>query len=96
MRLEKDKAAFLKSVILEVMEDASIWLFGSRTDDKKKGGDIDILVISERKLSFSEIIKIQVAFWQRFGEQKLDIVSFAHKEKAIFKDIAIENAIELT
>ncbi len=95
MRLEKEKAVFLKKTIQAVQTDAKVLLFGSRTDDAKKGGDIDILVLGERKLSLTETIKIQVAFWKRFGEQKLDIVSFMSNEKATFKDLVLKNAVEL-
>ena len=95
MRLENDKAVFLKETIQAIQTDAQVLLFGSRTDDRKRGGDIDILVLSERKLSLTETIKIQVAFWKRFGEQKLDIVSYAFNEQAPFKELALENAIEL-
>ncbi len=85
----------MKETIQGIQTDAQVLLFGSRTDDRKKGGDIDILVLSERKLSLTETIKIQVAFWKRFGEQKLDIVSYAFNEQAPFKELALENAIEL-
>jgi len=95
MRLENDKAIFLKKTIQELQAASRVLLFGSRTDDQKKGGDIDILVLGERKLSFTEIIKIQTLFWKRFGEQKLDVVSFAFHEQAPFKELALENAIEL-
>ncbi len=75
--------------------EAKVLLFGSRTDDNKRGGDIDILVIGERKLTLSEIINIRVEFWKKFGEQKLDIVSFSADEKSAFKSLALQDAIEL-
>ncbi|TAK30242.1 MAG: nucleotidyltransferase domain-containing protein [Saprospiraceae bacterium] len=95
MRLDQEKAVFLKNNIQGMKPGAQVMLFGSRTDDQKKGGDIDILVLSQSKLSLSELLKIQVAFWKKFGEQKLDIVSFTFQEKDTFKEIALSDAIEL-
>ncbi len=95
MRLKKEESVFLKQNICKSVAAANVLLFGSRTDDNKKGGDIDILVLSNREMSLSEIIKVKVAFWKRFGEQRLDIVSFTYEDKSPFKYIALENAIEL-
>ncbi|MBM7071550.1 nucleotidyltransferase domain-containing protein [Shewanella sp. 202IG2-18] len=55
--------------------DACVWLFGSRADDAKKGGDIDIMIEDnsidnpvEKKINF------KLAFENRWGELKIDIL----------------------
>ena len=60
-------------------EDAELWLFGSRVDDKKKGGDYDFLV--ETALSDAdEIIERKIALLAelqstaQFEDEKIDIV----------------------
>ena len=57
--------------------DTHIWLFGSRTDDTKKGGDIDLL-IEPGLQDPAAIIDAKLALLrdphQSFGEQKIDIV----------------------
>ena len=74
MRLKQEEIEFLKKEILKYDKNAEIYLFGSRVDDSKKGGDIDILV--KGNLSIKEIIKVRVGFFKRFGEQKLDIIIY--------------------
>ena len=64
-------------------------------DDGKKGGDIDLLVLADRVLDWKEKGEIKNAFWNIFGMQKLELVSFTHKEEAPFKKVALLNAILL-
>lgn len=56
-------------------ENALIYLFGSRVNDLRRGGDIDLAVetdliegIVPAKLEFRRLI------WPLFGEQKIDLV----------------------
>ena len=76
MRISKEELAFIKSKIMEVIPGSKIYLFGSRADDKKKGGDIDILILSDRKMKLVDKSTISSGFQTKFGEQKLDLVNF--------------------
>jgi len=95
MRLAKNKIDRLKTSIIAIMPTAKIYLFGSRVDDTKKGGDIDLLILGERRLDFLEKATIEREFFRAFGEQKLDLVSFEFSSNDVFKDIALNEAIEL-
>lgn len=57
-------------------QDDHLWLFGSRVDDTKRGGDIDLYV--ETHTSVEQAVKAKtnfvVAIWSAIGEQKIDIV----------------------
>lgn len=71
---------FEKTVIFNAItaEDASarVFVFGSRADDTARGGDIDLLVLSDR---FNRG-KIRAARWrmlEQLGEQKIDILTSA-------------------
>jgi predicted nucleotidyltransferase len=86
---------FLKHQVLSKAKEARIYLFGSRVDDAGKGGDIDILILSEKKLSFDDKVKIRYAFYEKFGEQKLDLVNFRFDEDSNFKELALMEAVEL-
>ena len=88
-----------KNVIVEAVKiadsNAWVWLFGSRTDDTKKGGDIDIAIFSE-KISKDVMLEIQVRRYicDRIGEQRIDIVTTADGKEAIFK-LAVAEGIKL-
>lgn len=95
MRLSQEKIDNLKSSITAILPNVKIYLFGSRVDDNKKGGDIDLLILADRKLKFAEKSHIKWVFFKKFGEQKLDLISFQHQDTDPFKLTALTDAIEL-
>lgn len=95
MRLDASQAALLKQTIHEYMPKAKVYLFGSRADDHRRGGDIDILILGERCLSFTEKTAVQYAFEKQFGAQKLDLVSFQETTKDPFIALILDEAILL-
>jgi uncharacterized protein len=54
-----------------------LWLFGSRVDDKKRGGDID-LYVQTPETDLDKLIdqrsKFLIALEKILGEQKIDVV----------------------
>jgi len=95
MRLAIEKIDNLKNSIISILPNAKVYLFGSRVDDTKKGGDIDILILGKRRLDYREKAKVERAFFEKFGEQKLDLISFEYNCDNAFKEIALEKAIQL-
>lgn len=73
MRLSDKEISSIKTNILRFDAEAKIYLFGSRVNDDAKGGDIDVLVISD-KISFNEKLKIRTGIFNEIEEQKLDLV----------------------
>jgi predicted nucleotidyltransferase len=59
-------------------ESAEIRLFGSRTDDHKKGGDIDLLIQLKREISRKEQYQLKIMFLVQLkkiiGDQKIDVI----------------------
>lgn len=73
MRLNtREKEVIVTSVRL-TDPDAKIFLFGSRADENKKGGDIDLLIQS-KIIGFKEKQIIRLAIQKALGEQKIDLV----------------------
>jgi len=73
MRLSQKEIETLKDSVKSISSEAEVYLFGSRVDDIKKGGDIDILIVSN-KINKKDLRKVRLEFFKKFGEQKLDIV----------------------
>ena len=91
MRLRPDEIKAIKEIIQSFDSEAKTWLYGSRTDDSKRGGDIDLLIFS-KKINFSDKLKIKSQLYQKIGEQKIDIL-IARDKKKPFVRIALENAV---
>lgn len=93
MRLrQKEKQAIIRAVH-SIDSSAKIYLFGSRLDDEKKGGDIDIIVISE-KISFSDKLTIRKQIFSEVEEQKVDITIGADPNEPFLKS-SLQHAVLL-
>ena len=78
MRLtEAQVKAIQDNFFVSFMEGDKIWLFGSRVDDSKKGGDIDLyietnysdlFIVTKKEMEFIANLK------KIIGDQKIDIV----------------------
>ncbi len=93
MRLTTIEANSIKHCIEAVDKQAEVYLFGSRTDDQKNGGDIDLLIISN-KINFNEKIQLKTCIKEKIGDQKIDLLTSTGKQTP-FAKIALEKAIKL-
>ncbi|MBN8572118.1 MAG: nucleotidyltransferase domain-containing protein [Ignavibacteria bacterium] len=73
MRLSNSEISAIKTSVQLFDSRAKVYLFGSRVDDKLKGGDIDILVLSE-KIRQGDSFRIKSKIFEQLEEQKIDIV----------------------
>ena len=96
MRISESEIQIIKQSILKYIDKPRIFLFGSRVDDKKKGGDIDIFVESSQDISLTQQIKILTEIEMKGLNRKVDLIIKAPnvKEKSIFQT-AIETGILL-
>ena len=65
------------------------YLFGSRTDDNKKGGDIDLLLKPGDKINdvglFDKKISFIIKLKQNIGDRKIDVlIDIGQKSKTDF------------
>jgi predicted nucleotidyltransferase len=90
MRLSTDQIQAIRQAATDSFgQGTAVWLFGSRVDDSKKGGDIDLLVCPEAATSghaanaydsaksqqaFMQKIKMLTLLERSLGERKIDIV----------------------
>ncbi|AEF86162.1 DNA polymerase, beta domain protein region [Treponema primitia ZAS-2] len=93
MRITEAERKVLTEAVQEIDHDAHVWLFGSRADDAKKGGDIDIAVLSP-KIDINGRMKIRRNIVDSLGEQKIDIVVSAKGDEPFFR-LAVEKGIRL-
>ena len=99
MRLTPHQQATIKRLTTEIFGvNARLMLFGSRVDDKGKGGDIDLYIEttdSDADALLDKKINLLTALNLALGEQKIDlVVNNFTKEKAIYA-IAKQTGIEL-
>lgn len=73
MRIQTEEKRAIIEAVAKFDEEASIYLFGSRVDDTKRGGDIDILVISD-KIDKGSLYLIEEEIFKRIEEQRIDFV----------------------
>jgi predicted nucleotidyltransferase len=74
MRLEKREKEGIRFAISDL--DVDVYLFGSRLDNSKRGGDIDLLVVPRSKANRLKLaIEIQKRFF-KICEQTLDVIVY--------------------
>ena len=87
MRLNKKYKKAIKKYFFEIFNNGEIYLFGSRVDDSKKGGDIDLyLVIEDKSNLFKKKIKYLSKIKRELGEQKIDIIFNIDQDRLIEKE----------
>lgn len=82
MRLQSKEVTVIKQAVRKFFgNDAKVFLFGSRADNTKKGGDIDLYIETNSKESlFQKKISLIQNLYEQLGEQKIDVVinNFTH------------------
>ncbi|MDX8404971.1 MAG: nucleotidyltransferase domain-containing protein [Mariprofundus sp.] len=80
MRLSEEQQQHIhEAVCLVFGENAQVYLFGSRVDDSKRGGDIDLyLEVNDSPDWFQRKLRLGVELVRRLGERKIDLLVHRH------------------
>ena len=74
MRLKPFEQQAIRDTVREFLPNARVYLYGSRVDDTKRGGDIDLMIVDKEPVPRDIISKIRWQLWKILGEQKIDIL----------------------
>lgn len=76
MRLSSSQVEAIQRAFQEVFGKGRVVLFGSRLDDMKRGGDIDLYLIPQEKGGdpFGQKISFLTRLKQMMGDQKIDVL----------------------
>ncbi|ADO45195.1 DNA polymerase beta domain protein region [Hydrogenobacter thermophilus TK-6] len=94
VRLSKEEVETIKSIVKKYDPAAEILIFGSRTDLTKRGGDIDILIVSG-KIDYRIRRKIRVDLQLALGDRKVDLIITDDPEKNEFTKIAYKYGVKI-
>lgn len=81
MRLTAEQIEIIRKAVFEVFgPEAGVWLFGSRVDDNRRGGDIDLYIeapIDDMAILMALENRLYARLQRLLGERRIDIVSRA-------------------
>ena len=74
MRLLQSDVDIIKTILLSKISDAKIFLFGSRVDDSKRGGDIDIFVNTLQNITLRDELSLLSSLEIKGISRKVDLI----------------------
>ena len=94
MRISSTQAKFIAQIVHQHLgESARMWLFGSRVDDQKRGGDVDLYVESDSHTLMNELrCKLQL---EEKLEIPVDLIVRSHNEDTSIAQIARKTGVAL-
>jgi uncharacterized protein len=100
MRLSEFQIATINNLAKKYFgQDTTVFLFGSRTDDTVKGGDIDLLIRNKKgtELTVDAKIHFLAELKRQIGDQKIDVVfdNVLTRQKKFFYQSIMRHKIEL-
>lgn len=95
MRLQSKEIQTIIRIAKEIYgEGVKVYLFGSRLNDEKRGGDIDLLVRTEgEKKGVLARIRMISRLKQYLGDQKIDVIG-DHEDSLVVHE-ALEKGMQL-
>lgn len=95
LRLSSEAVHVIQEAFLRVFEKGELYLFGSRVDDARKGGDIDLYIVADHRDRMGEKrIEFLTQIKQKIGDQRIDLVIERGTKRPI-DEIAISEGLLL-
>jgi uncharacterized protein len=100
MRISEEEIEIIKKLANKYFgQNTKVFLFGSRTFDNKRGGDIDLFITSLQKSNLTMAAKIEFLTELKYliGDQKIDVIldtDFLKRKKQFYRSVTRE-AVEL-
>ena len=95
MRISTRAHTSITKHIKACIPNSEVFLFGSRSNDTLKGGDIDLLLLTPEKVPLILLNRVRRLIINDIGEQKIDLVNFRKSDDHPFKSIAMESVVRL-
>ncbi len=92
MRINEFEKLVIKQSVHHLDNKAKIILFGSRVNDAARGGDIDLLIVSDN-IKRHQLGEIRWQLWEQLGEQKIDIVLSNNQLLDTFAKLAFSQGV---
>jgi predicted nucleotidyltransferase len=100
MRITENEISTIKNLAQKIFGQGTlVYLFGSRVDNDKKGGDIDLFITNKEKTNLTILKKIEFLAELKLiiGEQKIDVIldnSITRQKKQFYHTIT-QQAVEI-
>jgi predicted nucleotidyltransferase len=95
MRLTTNEVKTIIDSFNKYFKSGNIYLFGSRVDDSKKGGDIDLYIdTADKDNLYEKKLKLILDIKSKIGEQKIDLIISKDKTRIIEQEV-LEKGIKL-
>jgi len=83
MRLSDTQASAISHLTQSMFgADSQVWLFGSRVDNAKRGGDIDLYVEVQHPVTMAQRLSLMSKLQMAIGLRKIDLLVNDHSGEA--------------
>lgn len=95
MRLTSQQIIQIRqAVVQESHQNTDIYLFGSRLDENKKGGDVDLLLKTKMPLPLKTIAMLKIQLESQLM-LPVDIVNYYEQQSSTFVQLACAQAVKI-
>ena len=96
MRLTQQQVSTIIDITQAVVgANSGVWLYGSRLDDSRRGGDIDLMVESNPPVNLLQRVRIKIALEAKLN-RPVDVMALtAGAPASPFTQIAMAGAVRL-